>query len=54
MAVEVSNKIFNYNATEPSPYEIAENVEVEVEENFELEITITAASTSEDELRLML
>lgn len=54
MAVEVMNKIFNYDATEASPYEIAENITVEIEENYTLEITITDASTSEDELRLML
>ena len=52
--VEVSNKIYNFNDTQASPYEIAENVEVEIEENYELEITITAGATSDEEIRIMI
>ncbi len=52
--IETTNRIFNADAEEPSPYEIGEGVEVEIEENFTLEITITDAATSEDEIRIML
>ena len=52
--IETSNKIFNADATESSPYEVGEGITVEIEENFTLEITITDAATSEDEIRIMI
>ena len=54
MAVETTNRIFNVDAEEPSPYEIAENITVEIEENTTLEITIGEAAQADEEIRIML
>jgi hypothetical protein len=54
MAIETTNKVFNTDDTEPSPYEIAENITVEIAENVTLEITIGEAATSDEEIRIMI
>ena len=54
MAVETTNRIFNVDDTEASPYEIAENITVEIAENVTLEITIGEAAQADEEIRIML